>query len=212
MAPTMDQQVSAMTDTTEATLARTFGWDTPEAKLYRDCPTAFWLAPGDDAAFGVSPDGPIMPAPAVAAEDGHVDGADTVDGMRGAVLGGVLSAGPIFTAVLALTFPNTGPDAWYAPFGRVMMSLLIAPVTILVGAVLALLPMLAGVLLLGIVGTTIDRLRAPATWAATGSVMGIAIAAMFDAGSSAGPALIATGAFCASIARRFVDWHAPEPG
>lgn len=203
MTQTARQQVSEMTETTETTLARTFGWETPEARLYRDCPTAFWLAPD---AQDYLPSLPEAPMPAEVPEP-ETYLKDEVEGLRGAVACGALTAGPIFAASLALLLPARGADAWYVPFARAVISLTLAPVTMLVGAAPALLPVLAGVLVLGMLGTGVATLRTPATWAAVGGVIGAAIAALFDAGSTGGLAVIATSVACAAIARHFVTWH-----
>ncbi len=210
MTQTAREQISEMTETTETTLARTFGWETPEARLYRDCPTAFWLAPDGDGVLNPPAPGPILPTGFAQPANKDDDAADVVEGMNYAVLVAVLAAGPIFAAAALLLMPIDVDRDWVSAMGQAAMSIVAFPLTVPIGGFLALLPVLVGVLALGNAGQTIPTLRRPAAWALTGGVMGLTLATMFDTGVAVGLAVITTSVACASIARHFVDWKGPQ--
>ncbi len=123
----------------------------------------------------------------------------------------MLAAGPIFAATAMLLIPTGANRDWWDPLGRAAMSLVALPLTMLFGALLALLPVLAGVLSLAAAGKSVEALRKPTAWAVTGGVMGAGLATGFDANGPIGLALIATSIGCAAIARHSVAWHDPEP-
>ncbi len=210
MTQTARAQISEMTETTEATLARTFGWETPEARLYRECPSAFWLAPDGGGVLPPPPAGPAMPQ---IVTRWHLDDdpANAVEGKASGIFHAMLAAGPIFAATAMLLAPTTTDRQWWDPLGRAAMTLVAAPLTMIFGAVLALLPVLAGVLCLAAAGKTVMTLRKPAAWTLTGGIMGAGLATLFDAGGPFGLAMIATSVACAAIARRHVTWTDAEP-
>jgi hypothetical protein len=204
MTITARHQISEMTVTTEQTLAETLGWASEEERLYRDCPTAFWLAPDGDGVLPPPPAGPKPPTPVLPLAADPV----AVDGMGVGIFRAMMAAGPIFAATALLLLPTEADRTWLQPIGRALASLAAFPLTIVFGAALAVLPLLTGVVALGFAGRSIARLRTPGAWAATGGVMGAAIATLCDAGGPAGLALIATSVACAAIARTAIAWSA----
>ncbi|MES2338568.1 MAG: hypothetical protein V4537_10765 [Pseudomonadota bacterium] len=202
MTDTVRTQASEMTRTTDRTLAATFGWTTAEERLYRDCPTAFWLAPDGD---GVLPpvDGPSLPPP-VASVEAPASVAGHGVGMGQAML----AAGPIFTAAAIITVPM-GEDLGQR-MGLLFGSLVAMPLTMLVGIVLGCLPILLGTGILAWRGLHDPLARERWLWAATGGGMGLAIAGLFDAQVVTVPLVLASAA-CATIAHRPIEWIDPEP-
>lgn len=205
--------LSEMIDITESTIDRTFGRHPDLDALYRRCPTAFWLAPDCDGVLPALPPGPTLPAPSLVLSDAPPDDAPppAAHGLARGVGMSVVAAGPIFAATAMMLEQAQYDRHLWDPLGRALVSLIAFPLTITFGAVLAVLPILIGALSLGAAGTRMPTVRKPAVWALTGGVMGLAIAALFDAGATVGLALIATSIACAGIARAAVDWNVPEP-
>lgn len=208
--------LSEMIEITEQTIAPTRSRYPDLDALYRECPTAFWLAPdGDD----VLPPAPFVAAPSQVAAPIEIDEDEPtpeptpeptiVTGMSTGVWRALLVAGPTFAATGIMAMPG-GQDRWWDPFGRALVSLVASPLTVPIGAMLGLVPILAGVLALGWSGREISDLRHPAVWGGTGAMMGLAIAALFDAGGGVAIALVATSMLCALIARTGVAWSEPD--
>ncbi len=201
-----DADVARMPRVAEVTLADTFHWTmTEEERLYRDCPTAFWLAPGADICA------PAEPVLAVTSEPEALEPIDTAwipTGCRAAVLWPLLVAGPVFVASTGLVFDGSG-----TPLSRMASSVGLAlvsfPLTIPFGAVLALLPVLLGVATLAWLGREHAVARDTRLWAATGAGLGLLIGALFDAGMVS-VSLVLTAVACATVARRAIDWVEPE--
>ena len=200
-------QLSGMTEITERTLDDALYHHRSQLDtLYRDCPTAFWLAPdADDLLLAPGDPAPIAPvrAPGPAPD---VDEEPRAHGLGRAIGYGIVSAGPIFTAT-AMMLDRTGYDSsWWDAVARGLVSLFAFPLTITVGAFLAFLPVFFGVLGLTAIGRTHEAARVPAVWAATGGAMGAALATVFDAGATAGLALVATSILSARIAHVAIRW------
>lgn len=211
MARTVDARdtLSEMTETAEVMLSSIFARDRArDIALYRECPTAFWLAP--DADLSVEPTAPpadILVSPNVRPPS---ETPDEVTGINSAILHAMIAAGPVFAAAwLAIESGQTG-DSWWEPLARAGLSVMLAPFTVLVGAVLGVIPILVGTMMLGEGGTHLIWLRKRGAWLATGAAMGTAIAALVGADAGAGLALIVTSVACATIARHAVDWNEPE--
>lgn len=203
-------QLSEMTEITEQMIERTFHRYPDLETLYRDCPSAFWLAPDADDLLPIPAPAPAKTSPAPVEIETVPGDSPMVDGLSSGVARALIVAGPIFAAT-GLMLAETAPDErWWSPFGRALASLVAAPLTITVGAMLALLPVLAGVLALGWAGKTFTGLRQRSAWSATGALMGVAIAAMFNAGGAVALALVTTSIACATVARSCVAWTDPE--
>ncbi len=189
----------------DATLASTFRWREDEAaRLYRECPTAFWLAPdGEDTPLYAVAPSPAAPAVAETPIDPPV-----ATGVLPAIGLGVGVAGPIFIATMGLV-----ADGGTTAIERMAMSLGLAlvsiPLSVPFGALAAALPVILGVSLLAWFGAERPLARRTSLWAATGAGMGLLIAALFDAGMVTIP-LVLTSIACATVARRAVDWIEPE--
>lgn len=203
-APT-DVDIAAMPGIADAALARTFHWPMPEeARLYRDCPTAFWLAPGaDDLLADLS-----SPTPPPAAAPANDDAIAT--GFLAAIGLALLVAGPSFVATMSLVSDIGGATPLARIAMGVAMGLTLSPLTIPFGGIAAAAPVVLGVSLLAWLGTSRPVARLRRVWAATGAGMGLIIAAAFDAGIVTVP-LVLTSVACASIAHKAIDWATPDP-
>lgn len=207
--PTITEtEIARIADIYEATLTETFHRTTvQEERLYRECPSAFWLAP--DADLRTEARCPPKPhaEPVVAAATPH-DVAMIPTGYPAAILSPLLLAGPVFVATLGLVMEGSG-----APLTRLGQALALAlvsfPLTIPVGAILALLPVSVGVASLARLDGSRPVARDTRLWAATGAGLGLAIAALFDAGIVTVP-LVLTAIACATMARRAIEWIEPE--
>ncbi|MFD1787214.1 hypothetical protein ACFSC3_06495 [Sphingomonas floccifaciens] len=200
-----ETELAAMPRIADATLAAAFHWPaTEEERLYRDCPTAFWLAPDAD---DLLPEPPLAPMPQT--EPQHSATPEmTATGTTGAIGLAVAVAGPVFVAALSLVVqsPST-PIERIA--GGLALALVSFPLTIPVGGLAALLPVILGVTTLAWLGSERPLARRGSLWAATGTGMGLAIAALFDAGMVTIP-LVLTSIACATVAHRAIDWVEPE--
>lgn len=207
MPATTDADVARMSHIADATLTDTFHWPTTaEDRLYRDCPTAFWLAPHDDALPPTDGPAPVAP-PVLPDADGRPLPA-TAEGLGSAMGLGVGIAGPVFVAAMSLVSEGFG-----TPLARIATGLGVAivsvPLTVPFGGLAAALPVILGVSLLAWLGTGHQVARRRSLWAATGGAMGLVIAALFDAGMTTIP-LVLTSIACATVAHRGIDWVDPE--
>ena len=204
------EQLSGMTEITEKTIAQTLHRDADLDALYRECPTAFWLAP--DADLSVPPAPPHRSGHTVVTTFvlDHQPSNECVHGRMSAVWRSLLAAGPIFAATGLMLHRAEFDQHWWDPFARALASLIAAPLTVTVGALLALLPILAGVFAMSATGSAFPVARRPIAWGTAGGVMGLAIAALFDVGSTEALALVTTSVACAWIARTGVEWDHPS--
>lgn len=202
------ERVSEITEMTEEYVVPAFDWERDYGSLYRDCPSAFWLAP-DGSRQIVPVEEPRRPqvlhlAPRPQAEPEPAPVSGRVAGS--AIALGI--AGPMF---LATTMFVDGLDQGVLrSFGMAGVSAVAMPFTVPIGALLALLPVICGVLTLSHFGIREPIVREPWVWTMVGTIMGIAIAVLFGAGAAVGLGLIATSAACARISRAGVEWHDPE--
>ncbi|RDE05175.1 hypothetical protein [Sphingomonas aracearum] len=166
------------------------------ADLYRQCPSAFWLAP--EADWLPDSDGPMLPA--VPDIDNAPAPKIVVHAFRHMLLA-LTAAGPIFFAAAmaceGLAAHGTTGSAVAGLAGAVLLSAIVVPF----GAVLALLPVLLGTVVMGFASERWERARHPLAWSVTGGAMGVAIAGLFDAGASPTIALLITGLACAAVVR-----------
>lgn len=202
------KRVSEISEMTDNYVVPAFDWERDYGSLYRDCPSAFWLAP----------DGSRQIVPVEEPRRAHVlhlapkpPEELALPSVSGRIGGGGLSlavAGPVFltTAMLFDGLERGVGSGIVAAFA----SLAAFPFTIPVGAVLGLLPVVLGVSVLSHLGIKVPEARPAWVWTLVGAAMGFCIAAMFDAGIPIGAALVATSATCARIARSWVQWHDPE--
>lgn len=201
-----DADIAAMPHVADAALAATFHWGvSEESRLYRECPTAFWLAPDAYAAL-TTPEvaGRKMPEkPEAVVTD------VTATGVRGAITSAALVAGPVFLSALGL-IQETGGTPISAIVRSVWLGLMSAPLSIPVGALAALIPAIIGVCVLSMLGLKHPLARRRSLWASTGAGMGLIIAAAFDAGMTTIP-LVLTSIACATVARKAIDWPDPDP-
>lgn len=205
-APT-DADIAAMPGIADAALARTFHWPlSEEARLYRDCPTAFWLAPDADDVLTERP----APPPPASAPAALADVDTTATGFLTAIGLALLVAGPSFVATMGLVTDIGGTTPITRIAMGVAMGLVLSPLTIPFGGIAAATPVILGVSLLAWLGTTYPAARRRRVWAATGAGMGLIIAAAFDAGMTTLP-LVLTSIACASIAHTAIDWTTRDP-
>ena len=130
--------------------------------------------------------------------------------MSGAILYACLLAGPVFltsTALASLYLKLPQPILVSgSEFGLFLMMMLPA---LIVGFLLALVPVTLGTAALFALGEKNAAFRLPGMWAAVGAASGIALTILFKL---EGPwrevsfALVVTSAVCARMARNFVDW------
>ncbi|KQN26180.1 hypothetical protein ASE86_08500 [Sphingomonas sp. Leaf33] len=196
--------VAAMPQIADATLARTFHWSLPpEEGLYRDCPTAFWLAPEADSLLP-APNFTLEPQVAQAEPTAPDAATATATGFLAAIGFAMMVAGPSFLSTLSLTTDGVG-----TPLARIAsgvgLALVSAPLSIPFGAIPAAAPVIIGVGLLTWLGMSRPIARLRRLWAATGAGMGLMIAAAFDAGMTTVP-IVLTSIACACVAHRAIDW------
>ncbi|MHA6723039.1 hypothetical protein [Sphingomonas sp. RS2018] len=212
MTPLLDERTSHMTEIADRTLAATFRRMSPEEALYRDCPSAFWLAPGGDDALPTMAEPTMSPrqtSRTVARPRRDLARIVDVASQRLAIAAATVAAGPIFAAMLMLTLPSS--DSLLQGLGKiVMLSIVGLPLTVIVGSFLGVLPICGGAAFLCRLGRTKERARTCQVWAATGAGMGLAIAGLLDAGLVSIP-LILTSVACALIAHGHLDWIEAEP-
>lgn len=206
-----DRQIgSVITEMPVPTIARTaFVWERDYGPLYRACPDAFWLAPdADDVLPGIA----ARAAPnAVVAPPRDDSAAPAVARRVTAAAMACVTAGPIFLAI-AMLLEGAGRAGVMSGLGHAAASLFLAPFSIVIGAVLAVMPVALGTLILGELGLARAASRRPLAWTAVGAMMGIVIAAVFAAGSGVvATGLVLTSAACARIANAFVRWEGPLP-
>jgi len=201
-----DAEIAAMPQVAGAILADTVHWrGSEEERLYRECPSAFWLAPdGSDALPPIEYCVPTsFESPAVTSHPA------SVEGQAGAIGFAALIAGPVFISTMSLVIDGGG-----TPLNRIAMGvglgLISFPFSIPVGALAAVLPLMLGVFLLTWLGTTHKAARLRRVWAATAAGMGTIFAAMFDAGIVTVP-LVITSITCAMVAHRAIDWTDADP-
>lgn len=199
-APT-EADIAAMPRLADAVLAKALHWAaTEEERLYRECPTAFWLAP--EANDIMTPPqamttATIEPTPEPSDEK-------VATGQGSAIGFASLVAGPVFLSTLSLVTEGNG-----TPIGRILsgvgLGLISAPLSMPVGAIAASMPVILGVALLSWLGLNHATARRRSLWAAVGAGMGLIIAAAFDAGMATIP-LVLTAVACASVAHRAIHW------
>lgn len=176
---------------------------------WRDCPSAFWLAP--DATDHL-PDVDVLkpqyaPEPDSVGKGDHRNDAHVAQNATGKGKGiatATLVAGPVFFAALvAIATPMPQVTS------TIVASLLLAPLTIGVGGVLAILPVALGTFAMAWLGRHVAPARWHAAWWLAGALFGMTIAAPF--GAFEGLAMMAvTGGVCAGIARAFVRWGSTQ--
>jgi hypothetical protein len=128
---------------------------------------------------------------------------------RTGILRGTLAAGPLFVTLLAAGLALGSNAA--IPLGAPGTSWLAAPAVLMVatlpGALLAIVPILLGTAALARLGLDNPGLRHPAAWALAGAGVVLAATIALDAAEPAfTPALAATAAACALLARSGVHW------
>lgn len=202
--------IDAMPQIADATLANTLHWsETKEERLYRECPTAFWLAPDAEAVLRPA-DGPVLPPPPRPVD--LVEDATTgwrAEGFGSAVGYAVAIAGPTFVATMGLIDTGVGTPIERIASG-IALGAVSAPMSIPFGSIAAFVPVLLGAFILTHAGVEHSIARRRSLWAAVGTGMGLLIAAAFDAGMVTIPLLL-TSIACASIAHRAITWVEPEP-
>lgn len=108
----------------------------------------------------------------------------------------LLAAGPLF--VLPMMFiPGVGLMVFFA-----------MPIAILIGAMIAAIPVVGGGFLMGWLGVRNEAMRNPLGWGGAGALLALVIAIMFGAAQEA-PALslfLFTGISCALIVRYGTRW------
>lgn len=197
-----DADIASMPQIAEATLTGTFHWAvSPEERLYRDCPTAFWLAPDGD---GLLPAPEFSIDPSVTQAEPAASDVATANGFLAAIGFAMMVAGPSFLSTLSLVTDGVGTPLTRIATG-VGLGLVSAPLSIPFGAILAAAPVIVGVGLLTWLGMSRPVARLRRLWAATGAGMGLMIAAAFDAGMTTVP-IVLTSIACACVAHRAIDW------
>lgn len=206
--------LSEMTGITEDTIAsivyRDMRADGHFEALYRAVPTAFWLAPDADLSVPPQPEHSIVHAPTDVDRSARCNPPAVIKGRGQGAFTALVAAGPSFAAIAYALSGGQTDEAWWQPFGRVAASLIALPFTVLFGAVLGLVPIVLATLLLGEGGAHRHWLQRQYIWIGTGGVLGMMIAAMFQAPGLIGLSLVATAMLCAAIARHAVTWTDPD--
>lgn len=201
------QRVSEFTELSEGSkAAAAFDWERDYGGAYRQCPTAFWLAPD---ATDILPEPDLLhprPMPVSTVEPPVIidPPEQKVDNRAiGAALS-IILAGPVFATTIPLV---SGPLAT-APMAAVV-TLALFPFTVPVGMLLAAIPVCVGSLLMGKLGEVDRRWRHPLAWMGVGAPFGMLLAGLFGSGPQGVASMAVTGAICAGIARWKVRWGEP---
>ncbi|RHW17075.1 hypothetical protein D1610_13235 [Sphingomonas gilva] len=199
------QKVSGFTELSEGSKAAHFGfdWERDYGGTYRQCPSAFWLAP--DAADVLPPADLLHPRPAPPAAEPQpmIDPPDeSVDNRAFGAGLAILLAGPIFVMSIPLVEGLAAPAIAFAMIAAL-------PFTVVIGAILAAVPVCLGSLLMGKLGEAGRGWRHPLAWMGVGAPFGMVLAALFGSGPQGIGAMAITGALCAGVARWKVRWGTP---
>ena len=131
--------------------------------------------------------------------------------MSGSILYACLIAGPVFlTSLVSASLYLKLPQPIVVSAGEFGAFVVLILPALIVGFLLALIPVTIGTAALFTLGEQNAAFRLPGVWTAVGAAIGIALVILLQLAGpwrEAGFALVVTSAVCARVARNYVNWE-----